>query len=53
MEDKVIGAVTIGQAPRVDIIPELATILGLGVQVREAGALDGLSKEGLSRILCF
>ena len=45
MKDRVIGAVTIGQAPRVDIMPELTAILGPEAQVKEAGALDGLSKE--------
>jgi protein AroM len=48
MKDRVIGAVTIGQAPRVDIMPELTVILGPEVQVKEAGALDGLSKEEIA-----
>lgn len=48
MKGKVIGAVTIGQAPRVDIMPELTAILGPEVQVKEAGALDGLSKEEIA-----
>lgn len=34
---------TIGQAPRTDIIPDLRTILGEDVEIVEAGALDGLS----------
>ncbi|NIM15314.1 MAG: AroM family protein [Candidatus Aminicenantes bacterium] len=38
-----IGAVTIGQSPRDDIIPEIREILGPGVEIIEAGALDGLS----------
>ncbi len=36
-----IGTVTIGQSPRVDLIPELRAILGEEVQIIEAGALDG------------
>ncbi len=38
-----IGAVTIGQSPRVDIIPEICEVLGPGVEIVERGALDGLS----------
>lgn len=37
-----IGAVTIGQSPRVDIVPEIREILGPGVEILERGALDGL-----------
>ena len=40
-----IGVVTIGQSPRDDIIPEIRDILGPGVELIEAGALDGLSLE--------
>ncbi len=42
---KRIGTVTIGQAPRVDVVPEILEIMGPGIEVVEAGALDGLSKE--------
>lgn len=42
---KKIGLVTIGQAPRVDLTPELKKILGADVQIEEKGALDGLSLE--------
>ena len=38
-----IGAVTIGQSPRTDIIPEIREALGSGVEIVERGALDGLS----------
>jgi protein AroM len=37
-----IGMVTIGQAPRVDVVPDMADILGPGVEILERGALDGL-----------
>ncbi len=46
-----IGAVTIGQSPRPDIVPELAPLLGAGVRFLEAGALDGLTKEQVQEIL--
>lgn len=36
-----IGLVTIGQAPRADVVPEMRALLP-GVDVLEAGALDGL-----------
>ncbi len=37
-----VGLITIGQSPRSDVVPDMATILGPGVEIREAGALDGL-----------
>ncbi|AOT71966.1 AroM family protein [Geosporobacter ferrireducens] len=40
-----LGAITIGQSPRVDVIPEMAAFLGNNVEVIEAGALDGLTYE--------
>ena len=38
----VVGLVTIGQSPRPDVVPDMAEIIGPGVEIREAGALDGL-----------
>lgn len=38
-----IGAVTIGQSPRDDIIPEIREVLGSEVEIIEKGALDDLS----------
>jgi protein AroM len=46
---KKIGAVTIGQAPRTDVMSDIAPILGNDVEIVEAGALDGLSKEEISK----
>jgi protein AroM len=40
-----IGMITIGQSPRVDIVPEMREILGPEVEIMEAGALDGLTLE--------
>lgn len=45
---KTIGTVTIGQSPRTDVIPELVGYLGAEVEIRESGALDGLSKDEIS-----
>ena len=45
---KIIGTVTIGQAPRTDVIPDIVSVLGPGIEIREAGALDGLSKEEIA-----
>jgi protein AroM len=44
MAKKVIGAVTIGQAPRHDVVDEMLEVLGPEYEVRQAGALDGLSQ---------
>jgi protein AroM len=41
---KRIGAITVGQSPRIDIVPEIKGLLG-NVEIVEAGALDGLSYE--------
>lgn len=38
-----IGAVTIGQSPRADVLPEFRRALGLEAQVVERGGLDGLT----------
>lgn len=38
-----VGAITIGQSPRTDVVPEMLPLMGPGVEVVEAGALDGLS----------
>jgi protein AroM len=42
---KKVGMITIGQSPRTDVVPEIREILGAGIDVLEAGALDGLSLE--------
>lgn len=38
-----LGAVTIGQAPRTDVTADIAPLLGPNVEIIEAGALDGIS----------
>jgi protein AroM len=46
----VVGLVTIGQSPRVDVVPEMAAVIGPDVEVREAGALDGLSAAAIAAL---
>jgi protein AroM len=44
-----IGAITIGQSPRIDVVPEIIGLCG-GVEFEERGALDGLSDEEIQRL---
>ena len=44
-----IGMITIGQSPRIDIIPEMREVLGTEVEILEAGALDGLTLEEVKK----
>ena len=43
-----IGAVTIGQSPRDDILPEIVELLPYGTQIIEQGALDTIAPGDLS-----
>ena len=45
-----LGVVTIGQAPRVDLLPEMTPHLPPGVQVVEHGALDGMSEADIAAL---
>jgi len=45
---KQIGLVTIGQSPRVDIVPDIRTALPEPISITEAGALDGLSEAEIA-----
>ncbi len=47
---KKIGMLTIGQAPRGDILPPLIEILGDGFEIVEAGALDDVTSEEIDQI---
>ena len=47
---KRIGFATIGQSPRVDIVPAIIAGLGVPVEVIEAGTLDGLDDEAIGRL---
>jgi len=42
--------ITVGQSPRVDVVPDMIEILGPGVDIRERGALDGLSREEIAAL---
>ena len=46
----VVGLITIGQSPRVDVVPDMAEVLGPGVEIREAGALDGLDRAQIEAL---
>jgi protein AroM len=50
MPDAAIGLVTIGQSPRVDVVPDMAAILGPGIDIREAGALDGMARSEIDAL---
>ncbi|MGB9867575.1 MAG: AroM family protein [Bacillota bacterium] len=47
---RILGTVTIGQSPRVDLIPEIRKILGEDVTIVEAGALDGMTLDEVRQI---
>src|SRR5262245_15085131 len=46
----VVGLVTIGQSPRSDVVPDMIAVIGPGVGVREAGALDGLGRAEIAAL---
>src|SRR5206468_8993760 len=50
VSNPIVGLVTIGQSPRVDVVPDMAAILGSGVTVRERGALDGLGRAEIAAL---
>jgi protein AroM len=45
-----VGTLTIGQSPRVDIIPEIREVLGPDVEIVEKGALDGLDLQDVKEL---
>jgi protein AroM len=45
-----VGMVTIGQAPRVDVVPAMADVLGRDVEIIERGALDGLDGDEIAQL---
>jgi protein AroM len=47
---RAVGAITIGQTPRDDIVPEIEKLLGGDVRVLQAGALDGLSRADIAAL---
>lgn len=46
----IVGMATIGQTPRIDVVPAIERILGPGVRTIQAGALDGLSTSEIARL---
>ena len=46
---KKVGMITIGQSPRIDIVPEMREVMGPEIEIMEAGALDGLTLEEVKR----
>jgi protein AroM len=47
---RVLGAVTIGQSPRSDVLADLRPVIGQDVHVVEAGALDGLAPDEVAAL---
>lgn len=45
---RVLGLVTIGQSPRDDIVPQMLPLLPAGLDIRQVGALDGLTCEQIA-----
>jgi protein AroM len=45
-----IGLITIGQSPRTDVVPDMASILGGDVEIVEAGALDDHTPEQIAAL---
>ena len=44
-----VGTLTIGQSPRIDVIPGIRDVLGPNMEIVEKGALDGLDLEEVKR----
>ena len=44
-----VGALTIGQSPRVDIIPEIQSVSGPSIEIVEKGVLDRLKLEAVKK----
>ncbi|HHY11183.1 MAG TPA: AroM family protein [Firmicutes bacterium] len=49
-DKKILGTLTVGQSPRVDLIPEMKQFVGADVEIIEAGALDGLTLGEVQRM---
>jgi protein AroM len=45
-----VGAITIGQSPRPDVVPEMRALLGREVRVVERGALDRLTPDEIAAL---
>jgi len=47
---RTVGAITIGQTPRDDIVGEMEKVLGAGARLVQAGALDGLTRAEIDAL---
>ena len=47
---KKLGLITIGQSPRTDVLPDIEPIFGPDVELHQAGALDGLTREEIAQM---
>lgn len=50
MKKSNIGVITIGQSPRIDLIPEMEKVLGAQYSLIEAGALDDLTSSEILKL---
>lgn len=50
MEEKIIGCITIGQSPRIDVVPEMEEVLPTNIKIIQAGALDTLTRNEIEKI---
>lgn len=48
---KKIGVITIGQSPRIDLIPEMEAYFDANCEITEVGALDDLSQTEIDQLL--
>ena len=46
-----VGAITIGQTPRDDVVGEMEQVLGPDVHIVQGGALDGLSRDEIEALV--
>jgi protein AroM len=45
-----VGLITVGQAPRSDVVPDMLPLLGPDLEIIEAGALDGLTRAEMTAL---
>lgn len=44
-----VGAITIGQSPRLDVVPEMRIFINESIEILQKGALDGLTLEEIQK----
>lgn len=45
-----VGAITVGQSPRIDVIPEMQALLPAHITLVESGALDGMTRQEIENL---